>query len=815
MKRKNYFIHRKWIATLLLSMLFPFFCSAQIIISTSLTDYPAGTTLDGSTFVLSGVHLNEIKDYTLPVLVVLPYVITPSLEQGSCSEITNNNNVSVVDDVVSVEVIEKCNLNESSFLTFTLSASKSGFVPEQHNFRVPILRDSSKVVLTLDVSGSMGQTLDDGTTTRLDALKDAVNMLMPNLQDFQQEGDSLGITYFSTNVIQPDIANFPSNFIGITPSSEPMGSSSHMNVFTDLSPRTPMQMTAMGSGLLDAKAKLLFEKEKSPNTKRMAFLFTDGRQNQYPRVLDDGIELEDGSFLNDNQANPKDSIRYFVIATWDAGVIIETLVKIGEESGGATSYVNPDTSTDPDLYTWFIDQLTKMLTDGSPQLIINKKSKGIVDSLAYEFDLNENITRLAINLSFIKDDSLIIIVKNDDVDITHNATKLVGDNFQNLCFNFPVLENDITQSRGKWKLIVKGNTENSYHMAVIADDHYLKLNNKIDKKIYTVGDTMHISADLFYLGEALVSPNNSVQAIVLKPGDDLGNLLATYDTPEMDSLVDMNNDASAKFQELMENDSIFYNSILPTEQIVNLTNEGDGHFSGFFDKTELTGIYNVIFLIKGETDGSGSFERTDIISSVFKFGQIVVEIPEIVDSPPVIDTTIVTDTTAVVVDSIKGNQTSVNKTILRIRPYNKFGYYMGPGFKSKIKVKINKKPLRFVKAVKAQVSTHNEHSASVSDPYIEKIVDRLDGSYFIYLANVGYKDNPNINITVRGESLYDGNLRPIPVWFYILFIILVIVLSLVIKYNPELKTFKNLIWILILIWLVIYLLHRYGIYYLL
>ena len=784
-------IKRKWIIIILIYLLLPTYSIGQNLIDTDLGAYPDGTTFAFGRINLPGIHLNEIKNFEIPVLVDMPYTITPPTGSGPCTEINSNNSVTIVNDhFIRVQVTNMCNFDQSSYVDFTLNISKtgSGFIPENHLYRVPILRDTVKVVLTLDISGSMGITLDDGTTTRLQALKDASYELITKLEEFQQAGDSLGLTYFTTNVVQPAVTNFPKDFIPIAGDF-----TSLIAVNADLDPITPQQMTAMGSGLLDAKTKLLKNKENAPNTKRMAFLFTDGRQNQYPMVLADGIELEGSQFLNDNQPNPKDSIRYFVLATWDAGVTIETLIKIGEESGGATTYANPAA----DLTTWFNDQLTNMLSDGSPQVITNKEGNTITDSIKYIFDLNEGVTKLVVDLSSAKEDSLIVKVKKNGKYLTHKAKERIHDNYKLLSFTFPVSDNNYIHSGGNWEVAIIGNTNKPYHLSAIADDHYLEFNCNTDKKIYTVGDPIKLSTFLSYANDPLFGGTNSVKAIVLKPGEDLGNLLATAQTPDMDSIIDMGDGASMKFQELMANDSAFYNAILPDEQIIDLTDNGTGLFSGEFVNTDYTGIYNIIFLVKGETNGYGKFERTDIISSVFKFGQVEEEQPEVVDNPP----------------ASTGN--APQYTVLRIRPKNKFGNYMGPGFKSKIKISINNKPIRLIKSARAQKVSETDNVNAKSDPYLENIVDNLDGSYLIYVANVISEDNPEITITVRDETLYEGKLYPIPFWFYIIVIIIIIILLLLQRNKSNPKIYKILMYILLLICLLIYLLQKFGILYIL
>jgi len=764
---------------LLTLLIISFFSSnglAQMISQT--TGYPDGTTFSscpGTSCVISlpPARFNQNYPITIPITApITTHTFSISNVNGSCLEITDNHTLTNVNNVIDFKVTERCDPGVSNSLSFILNVDDGINPVEQQEFIIPIIRDSVKLVLALDISGSMILPVQGGTGTRIDALKEAVYALVFKLEELKQGlGDSLSLTYFSSTVIDPLIP-ISEGFIVID--NDPTQWSWN-EVYTDLDPRTPMQMTAMGEGLLHAKNKL--KSDPTYNLKRVVFLFTDGIQNYGNQLTADGISYTlSNDSLNNYSTNPKDSIQYFPVATWGAGAEPVILQEIANKSDGEVLYVTPAT----DLTDWFDNQLVNMLDQGSPQIVLNKLMNSLSGETSIPFSLNEHINTLIIQLN-TKDSIELSVMKGSDT-LNSKARVYKGDNFNILSFHFPIIDDPAINSGGDWEIIVKGEAQNPLSLSVIADDHYLDYECTTDKSLYTVGDAIHIKTTLSHIGGDITGSGNTVTAIVLKPGDDLGDLLSTYDTPEFDdSLVDIDPGASQKFNELMMNDTSFFNALLPNEQIVNLTDEGNGVFSGYFSATELAGFYNIIYLMDGEIVNFGKFKRRKTKSVVFIFGQVEEEEPEVVeDAPP--------------------SSTGSNKgfTVLKIRPKNIYGKYMGPGFKSKIKLRINPK---YVKAHKASMA---QETAIERTPIISEIKDNLDGSYYLYIANLD-TDKWVFSVTVNDEVLYDYS-KSFPWWVYLILIILILFTYL----SKKSGGIKIIIWILLIIWLAIIILHYLG-----
>jgi len=158
------------------------------------------------------------------------------------------------------------------------------------------------------------------------------------------------------------------------------------------------------------------------------------------------------------------------------------------------------------------------------------------------------------------------------------------------------------------------------------------------------------------------------------------------------------------------------------------------------------------------------------------------------------------------------NKTEGNYGILglRIRPQNKFGYYLGPGFKSIIKCKyLPKESLKPI-AYEASILYASNGQDQMGDPYLKNIIDNLDGSYYLVLANVAPKTNPRIEISIGDEVVHSGPIYKIPMWFYILLIIVIIfILILLLKKQQKSKIFR-ILWILLIVLIVVWILHNTG-----
>jgi chitodextrinase len=930
-------------------------------------------------------------------------------------------------------------------------------------YRLPVLRDPVKIALVLDISGSMGWVIPGGTDIRWDVLKNAVELFVEKLEISQQTGDSIALTYFTTDLVSPN-APLDGGFIDIT--EEDAKPSTTDTIKKDMNSRGPLYATAMGKGLLDGKDKL--GNNDPVGARKIVLLFTDGLQNVNPKVNSDGIAFNTvPDKLNDGPCSVLDSVYYYSIGLGSSTLVPAILSEIAKANGGKALSITTGADTEPEIHNFFQNQFANMLEGGSPQIVGRKIGNLSSGDLTYKFNINNVVSRVFFELIHDEDADINISIKKGDLELDDQFTEISGDFYKLLNLEFPIINDDVIYGGGEWEVTVSGSSANQFYLTCFTDDHFLKYPCNLNASKYKTGDTIKFNSTLKYAGDPLISENDSVSVVLIKPGDDIGHLLATYKTVLTDSLTDYTDDAQNKLVTLLNNDESFFSALLPEEQIIKLENNGNGNFSGIYTNTDLTGVYQVIFLTKGEIPSIGKFERIKQLSAVMEFGLSVGETPgSFVDkTPPTqpvnLAATDITQTTAVLnwgastdnvgvyeykiykngdflsstqsptttfsvdnlnagteytffvkandgsdnlsnagneiafttvnipdtekptapsnisvsniaqtslylnwdasVDNVgvveyviyKDNQvlastsgnsysvtglsmgtdynfyliakdaaqnesdpsneitattrykqvdisapaklTALNITqssldlswspsegtkdkisyniyqnasligntagttysvvnlkastkynfyviaedargnisdvsnvvriatpsavvpstgnytteILKIKPKNKFGYYMGPGFKSKIRCKYLPKTPKAQLTHRTSINEEQAVKEPVLEPYLKQITDNLDGSYFLVIGNVTPKTNPEILISIGDEVYYEGPVHgKIPFWFYVLIILILIITILLRKYKS--KALKVLLWILIIALLIILYLHKIG-----
>lgn len=954
--------------------------------------------------------------------------------------------------------------NGANYIQFYIEVANFDVFPEEEDkqrYRIPILRTPVKVVLVLDRSGSMGWPVPGGTEIRWEVLKKSVWEFTKQLEIHQQIKDSIGLTFFMTHLIQPGIP-IEDGFEYIPPNTAIELVSDTINYQMNL--QNPGGATAMGLGLKDARSKL--EGNTPIEATKIVLLFTDGLQNVYPRVQSDGRTLQDGSLLNDNvppPIDPKDSIRYYTIGMGSSTLVPQILTDISSANSGVS--LNTITGDASDFEWFFQNQLVNMLNGGSPQIVSRQVGKLINGVWEHTFTLNGGISHVLFKVSFNEGDNLNFTVEKNGIEYTPEA--IVESSFVKMKkIKFPIINDDVTYAEGEWTVTVTGDSDEEYYVTCIADDHFSGYSGKPDKNIYISGEYIDFVADMTYAGETLIGANDSIKVTILKPGDDIGHLLATYSVP--DDVIDYTNEdlspEEQKFMNLM-NDPNFYSKLLPDDQTIKLDHHGNGIYRGIFDATALSGVYQAIYKFYGDLPAKGRFEREKLISIVVINGGFVnADVEDVNDNtPPSVpsdlstieithektnlkwdasldnvmvknykiyqNSTILDSTTATsyqvvdldysteysfhIVATDYGNnhsgpsnelaittldepdteaptapadliatditqtnlylnwnastdninvtgyrifqnddpvagtentsylvtnltpgtnytfsvtaldeedneseqsniqsistldvpveltaptkltalnitQTTLNLrwetstgntsyfeyeiyqdasligttsnitysiinleastsysfhviakdsegvvsdasnvadaitldvvediedgyTILTIRPINKFGYYLGPGFKRKIKLEYKSKRQEKPVIHKSSMVNPSQEQNSAPEPYLKHIKDNLDGSYYLIVANVLPKTNPNIAITIGNEVYYEGPINgKLPIWFYILIILILLILIILWLTKSNKKALKTILWLLLIILLVILYLHRTG-----
>ena len=632
-------------------------------------------------------------------------------------------------------------------------------------YRLPILtRKPVKIVMVLDISGSM-RLLSEGSSafTRLDALKTAVYAFIDKLEVdvSKRDEDQITLTYFSTVVIPPDPANFP-DFVQITtPGYMPTTEGTFERVEADLDPRTPQQLTALGAGLLDAKDKLATGSPEDMT--RLILLFTDGYQNQDPLVNNDGTQA--GSTpLSENQPNPEHDIDYYTIGIGNMGGYASFIDNIATSNGGQALYTIEGTA---ELQEFFNEQFSGMLSNiGSPQILMKKEGVLTEGKDETSFHINSGVTQAIFQVMHPGQEIQIGVEKAGDI---LPATHLISrPKYTIFALNFPVspvsdMPATPVTSGGEYTLSITGSDDMEYSLTCFVNDHWFDYDCSVDGDYHTVGEPLNFTTRLFYTGQP-ISDDFNVKAIILKPGDDLGHLLSVTEMNGSSGQTDDITAAIDKFNGLYSKDPEFIEALELQEQIIDLTNNGDGTFTGTSDNFEISGIYRFVFLINGEIPERGKFERHKVVCTIMNWGEMDEE--ETRDSSNV--------------------RRDAKTALVTFRPVNKFGYYLGPAFHSHIQVK-----------------------ADTNKAIAGNLRDNLNGSYTIPLTLMAENANPVISIQVMGETLYEGKLNrlvPEHIEIWKLMVLVIIIVILILYYTKALTSVKLpvwLWWVLLIIWILI------------
>lgn len=510
-----------------------------------------------------------------------------------------------------------------------------GSTNQTKDFTLRILeRRLNDIVFVLDRSGSMGGSggVTPPAATRWDALKTAVNNYMNKLSDptIRLDGDRVGLTYFHSTVLQPDATRFPTPLIALDGAAPG-------TVSTELNSQSPGGATAMGPGLENGLSKLT-----DPEHIRSILLFTDGEQNVAPLVNSNGRQIGASDILPSYPADPGTPLIFTIGIGSPAGLDLTTLANLAAEHRGSclitsngssftTSGGTPVGTIDAVFNFAFIE----MLHDYSPQCI--NYSSGVLSTgnsvvNLVQFPVNDGVSGPMIELIFDKKfeiPNLVqllsrFIIQKDGVNVTQFAQPRIVGNYTNsviLSFNF---QSSGQSPQGEWTVQFAQNDQfykGSYTLSVIVNDHSLDYSAGSSPRIPSVGEDISFDVNVNYEGSPVTDAD--IRAIVLKPGDDLGDLLARNGLT-----VDVNPDPDAgspgiqKYQQLLLSDSNFVAQLLPEEQLVTLAHQADGQYTGAFSQVDVSGVYQIIYLIEGTSPGGGKIRRIHTESKYVTFGEI-------------------------------------------------------------------------------------------------------------------------------------------------------------------------------------------------
>jgi hypothetical protein len=606
---------------------------------------------------------------------------------------------------------------------FSLNVTKGVQSQDLHFMLVYATSKLADISLVLDVSGSMGIVADavtSPTDTRLQILQKAASDFIDIYSTFSigasgGSPDKLGLVYFTTDINPP--SGTPTAMVDLDGTTE-------AGLKADINSKTPQAMTAMGKGINAGVTQLGTDATRTKNI----VLFTDGIQNIAPLVDDPGgnlntLTIAGGPNLITGGSN---ALQVSVIALIQTTTSYNALLSRIARAANGKFFTVTKTS---DVNDFFKYSLAAALKNRSPQIVEFKAGTLASGSATQRFQVNSNVKKVVLEL-LSNDSTTTFTVEKDDTDVTALGSFKRGNGYLIYSIQLPRAGSPAVISKGEWTMKISGQGNAGYRAMAMVDDHSIKYTPSITSN-GRINSPLTISMKATSFGKKISFA--TVKALILKPGQDLGTLLATTQTPR-DTKIKVSEELSpgnAKLQSLLGNPE-FLASLLPKEQSLSLTLQSDSTYSATFAGTDVTGAYQVIYSLEAETPQTGKFVRTDMETTVLELDQVALD------------------------NSTPSVSRSADTVRLTIRPRSASGLFLGPDYNQQIKL-------------------------TTSTGKVEKIIDGVDGSYTIVISGVPESVNPDISLTILGQKIYEGalaDIAPTPIykkWWFWLLIALVIV----------------------------------------
>lgn len=605
-----------------------------------------------------------------------------------------------------------------SEIIFTIQAQSNSNC--QRTYTMEVTSIPMDLVLVLDRSGSMGSNTGTGVS-RWDALSAAAVNFATMYQALGRDADRLSITYFES-----DLSPTSACCNGLIPFSPTLANT----IDTDLNANSPGGSTAMGLGLKNGESKL------SDNTRaRSILLFTDGMQNQTPRVNIDGLGYDDGTSIDGGNAAGGIKISTIGIGnpSGDYNLTLQNLANNNRGSYNITddgsAFTFKSGNATGDLSAGFTDQFVDLLSEFSPQIVDRNNvnvSTGPGPHSLLGFTLNGRTSKLLLEIVFDRKfetpqlAQLLgrMIIQKDGSPVSANILPSFTGNFTNTILLTIDFESSVVggtpataiDPQGNWTVQIADVTDlkiNNCKITAIADDHLFNYRVSYDGNP-RVNIPLNLSADLDFAGTPIT--DGTVEAIVLRPGEDLGDLLAKHPLiVDPSSQPEAGSPGEQKFNELWENDQAFRDALARSENSITLNHTANGHYEGTFNGVTVAGIYRLLYKLKAAHPKTGNYNRIKAENFYASFNDI--------------------DLNA----SAASSQIVNGQLVMQIKPVTPYGRLVGP----------------------AMGSAFTVDNAAVQ---ILDVDDHQDGRYTL---TFGGDINQSVTLGLLGQDVFTGKLGSI------------------------------------------------------
>lgn len=578
--------------------------------------------------------------------------------------------------------------------------------------------------LVLDLSGSMGIDVSPGYQ-RFALLQDAVKAYIPTLKGIAPAGTRFRVYYFNGSGVREKFTN-SSTTLDDAGWGQPNVIQTRL---FDL--ETPSGMTPLGAGVGAGVRNF-----SSTSNARTVVLFTDGIQNVSPMVVQaavhnyESIEAAGANPAIDLWAGTNEKIKILTIgvgATGEQAVLMEKL------ANPDTWFEHAEAMTIDELSAFFTNTIPLSLRDCSPRIVDLRNStlNGFDQWTSDTFAISRFVDKLTFRTTVFSNDSDDVL--SDDFELWKDGQQLskqfVKTFFENKSLRFevelpiPTGPTTFLDESGKWVVRVRGTKGAEYESLCLAEDKYLETDLVINgPNSRYAGDEIPVEAKLQFAGRGI--DNAVVRAILLKPGEDLGDLAArrnvaaknlTIAEPPASNSTAANSQAlgQAKLDFLLSQPD-FIQKLEKEKRIISLVSTGGGTYRGNFpggDQTQNTGTYRIVALFDGTADGPKTFESWESRCVYLDFSA-----PDDIKLVP----------SLVYVGKCGDGKPQKPCYQMAFTPVNKFGKRLGPAQAPRIQVKVGK-------------------------PTPIDLIDNLDGSYSTVVFEKPDGD-PTVSIFVGDHS---------------------------------------------------------------
>lgn len=607
----------------------------------------------------------------------------------------------------------------------TLTGTPTG--PASHTFEILIQEDGGAanaarvyvinvtqpldIAFVLDRSGSMNWDASPGVS-RWAALNQAVGDFADLYATLDRDNDRFTVTYFESDLSPASTCCNTLIPVSDLPTFE-----------GELGVQSPGGSTGMGPGLQNGIGKL-----SDASRARSVLLFTDGEQNvPLPRVNLDGTTYSDGTQIVPNPGTTG-SVKIFTIGLGSPSGDYLTVLQALPNANRGNNYI----SANGDLSTAFMDNaFINMLTQFSPQIVarqrVNPNPGGTTELLS--FPLNSRVKPLVIrlatprpiksadwsNLRFGEVGRLRVLKNGTDVtnlgvwtyeqEGTENQA-LITFSFESAAGGPPPIT-----PQGDWKVEIElptGTAFQGLEATAIADDHLFNMTYRYHNggESPRVEEILSPEVTLNWVDQPI--DNATVEAIILKPGEDLGDLLATTDfTVDVTSGEDAGSPGAQKFDALMASNEEFQNALAANPNNLTLTHKGSGVYGVDYDGLDVAGTYQILYRVRVNHPATGRIQRIATESFYVGFGEIDLE------------------------NSPTSTSTNANGQLqMTIRPRTTYGKWIGPAMSS--------------------VFTVSDPGITITD-----VQDQQDGTYVLTFDG---DISQAVTLSVLGQEIYTGKL---------------------------------------------------------